>query len=82
MQIDVVEKANKIIKLIEENKKAVEFLQKYDENTGMTLYAEASHTWGGYSFKEDVHLEPWEVRLMIHNKQQRIQALEKQLEEL
>lgn len=78
----VIDKANELTKLIDENKKAIEHLQRCDENRGITLYARTEHTWGGYSFKEDVRFEPWEVRLMIHNKQQRIQALEKELEDL
>ena len=82
MQKEVIEKANKIIKAIDAEKKAVDSLQKYDAEKGITLYAEAGHGFNGYRLKEDIYFEPWEVRLIIHNKQQRIQALEKQLEEL
>ena len=82
MQRKIIEEANEIIQAIDCEKKAVERLQKYDEEKGLTLYFYAEHGYSGYQLKGDMHFEPWEVRLMIHNKQQRIQALEKQLEEL
>ena len=80
MQKEVIDKANKIMELIERNKKAVEFLKEYADSgvkfgkakIGAWMYPETTY----------IDFEPWEVRLMIHNKQQRIKALEKQLEEL
>lgn len=82
MQKEILERANKIMNLIKEIECGIKCLQKYDEEKGLMLYAETEHGYGGYSFKNDIHFEPWEVRLMIHNKKQRIQALEKELEQL
>lgn len=82
MKRETVERANEIIKLIDNCKESINYLQKYDENNGLTLYAKAEHGYHGYELKEDVKFEQWEIRLMIHNKKQRIQALDKELEEL
>lgn len=79
----VIDKANELTKLIEQNKIAIQELQNYEN--GKTLYtscSEYSNPLSMYRFPVPISFEPWEVRLMIHNKQQRIKALEKELEEL
>lgn len=84
MQKEVIDKANEIIALIEGNRKAIEELQNYSES-GKILYTnsrEFMHPLQQYKSPLAIHFEAWEVRLMIHNKQQRIKALEKQLEKL
>ena len=82
MQKEIIDKANKIIQLIQDNKRAVEELEKY-VNDGVRLEkSEIRHT--GWVCPQTIymHFKPWEVRLIIHNKKQRIQALEKELEQL
>ncbi len=82
MQREIIDKANKIISLIKQNEDAVEELQKYSEQ-GKILYTDddryMNHLAG---FPKSIHFEDWEIRLMIHNKKQRIAALEKQLDQL
>lgn len=82
MEIAVINKAKEIISLIEKNEKAVEELSKYAES-GKTLYTER----GGYMFNcnmfpQPIDFEYWEIRLMIHQKKQRIAALKNQLEKM
>lgn len=81
MDKKIIDKANDIIGKIESNKKAIKELEKYAES-GKTLFTQymAYSCFG--SFNESIDFEPWEIRLMIHNKKQRITALEKQLEQL
>lgn len=81
MHKEIIDKANKIIQQIEENKSAIKYLQDYNKHNGMVLYVGVEHPYM-YDRKEPMHFEPWEIRLMIHNKKQRIQALEKELEQL
>lgn len=82
MQKELIDKANEVIRLIEQNERAVEELEKYAES-GKKLY-----TKGGLIavFSDDmpvaINFEPWEIRLMIHNKRQRIKALKAQLERM
>lgn len=75
MQKELIDKANEIIRLIEKNERAVEELEKYVES-GKELFT----TIG--LLAESIDFEPWEIRLMIHNKKQRIKALKAQLERL
>lgn len=83
MNKEIISKANEIVKLIEENKSAVSELEKYAES-GKTLYIEARYNRPCSYDKQlkAIKFENWEIRLMIHNKKQRIAALEKQLERL
>lgn len=82
MQKELIDKASEIIRLIEENEKAIEELSKYAES-GMTLYAKVEYPHSvGYCFPQSIDFEDWEIRLMIHQKKQRINALKVQLERL
>lgn len=78
MKRETVDRANELIMLIENNKKAIKFLEDdVYRSLGMILYTSNKLFLGEY-----MSFEPWEVRLMIYNKKQRLQALEKELEEL
>lgn len=79
MQREIIDKANEIVKIIESNKSAVSELEKYAES-GKTLFTQHGHNM--WDFPVSIPFEDWEIRLMIHNKKQRIAALEKQLEQL
>ena len=84
MEKTIIYKANEIMKLIEENEKSVSVLQKYAES-GKTLYTERDSSYGLFhddNYPRPISFEDWEIRLIIHNKKQRIAALEKQLEQL
>lgn len=83
MQKELIDKANEIIGLIEKNERAVEELEKYVES-GKTLYTETDSYMGltGFVPQIPISFEPWEIRLMIHNKKQRIKALKAQLERM
>lgn len=82
MQKELIDKANEIIGLIEKSEKAIEELSKYAES-GKTLYTERDYP---FSFRRDfpqsIDFEDWEIRLMIHRKKQRVNALKVQLERL
>ena len=80
MQKELIDKANEIIGLIEKNERAVEELEKYAES-GQSLWAETS-SYMGCKFPIEIDFEDWEIRLMIHNKKQRINALKAQLERM
>lgn len=82
MKKELIDKANEIIRLIEKNEKAIEELSKYQES-GKTLYTEerCPYSYDG-SFPQPIDFEDWEIRLMIHQKKQRINALKVQLEKL
>lgn len=87
MQKELIDKANEIIGLIEKNERAVEELEK-------CLNGEGGIYVGGYGVgigacnnpfimcPSEIDFEPWEIRLMIHNKKQRIKALKAQLERM
>lgn len=82
MEKELIEKANEIIGLIEKNEKAIEELSKYAE-CGKTLYTEKSYLFScSTDFPQSIDFEDWEIRLMIHQKKQRINALKVQLERL
>lgn len=82
MDKKVIEKANHIIVLIDKNKKAIDELSKYAES-GKTLYTETDRYMCNCNmFPQSIDFEDWEIRLMIHQKKQRIAALERQLEQL
>lgn len=79
MQIEQIEKANEILKKIKAQERAIELIE-----SGGTIKVEQriESNIGMYPFIHDfpVEFEDWEQRLIIHNKKQRIQALEKELE--
>ncbi len=81
MQKELIDKANEIMSLIEQNKRAIEKLEKFSQNGGR-LYCEKRYEYAIYPCFDSIDFEDWEIRLMIHQKKQRIQALEKQLEQL
>lgn len=83
MQKELIDKANEIVDLIEKNEKAIEELEKYAES-GKILYTETwiyAHMTNG-EIPKAIDFEDWEIRLMIHQKKQRTQALKLQLERL
>lgn len=84
MKIETVKEAQKIIERIEANKTAILELKKYAEK-GKALF-DYTQTYinimGEPERPTAIHFEDWEIRLMIHNKKQRIAELEKQLERL
>lgn len=82
MKKELIDKANEIIRLIKENEKAIEELSKYAEG-GTTLYTKKSYPFScSTDFPQSIDFEDWEIRLMIHQKKQRINALKVQLERL
>lgn len=81
MQKELIDKANEIIGLIKKNERAVEELEKYAE-IGCCLYSEFQRAYTLQPLYQELIFEPWEIRLMIHNKKQRIKALKAQLERL
>ncbi len=81
MQKELIDKANEIIGLIEKNEKAIEELSEYAE-TGGTLCFKRMYDGLFYPFYDRIDFEDWEIRLMIYQKKQRINALKIQLERL
>ncbi len=81
MQKETIDKANEIMNLIEQNKRAIEKLEQFSQSGG-TLYYKEEPDFLFYPIYRGIDFEDWEIRLMIHQKKQRIQALEKQLEQL
>lgn len=82
MQKEYLEKANEISRQIENNKEAISVLEKYIES-GTILQTIKKYIYSdGYEPTYNIPFEPWEIRLIVHNKKQRIVALEKQLEEM
>ena len=76
MTTEILEKANEIKKLIEQQEEAIKYLE-----SGFPLYKK--HISGFFSsFYEEIVFEDWEIRLILHNKKQRLQALKKELEKL
>lgn len=84
MQIADIEKANDIIKLIDENKKAISVLEDFLNKGGSILAGKIEFNCikSEITLPKEIIFEDWEIRLMIHNKKQRIAALEKQLKQL
>lgn len=82
MQKELIDKANEIVRLIKKNEEAIEALSKYIDS-GKTFYTEKN-----YPFSYDgiipqaIYFEDWEIRLMMHQKKQRVSALKAQLERL
>lgn len=82
MQKELIDKANEIIGLIEKNEKAIEELSKYAES-GKKLYAKKDYRLSyGEAPQQSIDFEDWEIRLMIHQKKKRVNALKVQLERL
>lgn len=81
MQKELIDKANDIIRLIEKSEKAIEELSKYAES-GKTLYTERDRYMNYDNLPQPIEFEDWEIRLMIHQKKQRLNALKVQLERL
>ena len=86
MQKELIDKANEIIGLIEKNERAVIELEKC-LGQGDKIYSggtEIDLTNGGIAvvMPQKMFFEPWEMRLMVHNKKQRIKALKAQLERM
>lgn len=86
MQKELIDKANEIIGLIEQNERAVEELEKCLEQ-GEKIYVggveiDLKDDGTALIMPQEMNFEPWEIRLMIHNKKQRIKALKAQLERM
>ena len=81
MQKELIDKANEIIRLIEKNEKAIEELSKYVES-GKTLYTKRDRYMNYDNLPQPIDFEDWEIRLMIHQKKQRVNALKIQLERM
>lgn len=79
MQIERVKKANEILEKIRAQERAIELLE-----SGGTIKVEGmiESNIGMYPFIHDfpVEFEDREIRLIIHQKKQRIEALKKELE--
>ena len=83
MQRDNIDEARRIIRTIDENRNAIDWLEKHAKNGHrFYTYFEQFIFSDGDRGMVDIYLEDWEVRLLIHNKKQRIAALERELEEL
>lgn len=87
MQKELIDKANEIIGLIKKNERAVEELEKcltQEAKIHIGRYGVGAGVCGETVFisPKEIDFEPWEIRLMIHNKKQRIKALKAQLERL
>lgn len=86
MQKELIDKANEIIRLIEKNERAVEELEKCLEQGekiyvgGMEIDLKDDRT--ALIMPQEMDFDPWEIRLMIHNKKQIIKALKAQLERM
>lgn len=84
MQKELIDKANEIIRLIEQNERAVEELEKCLNGDGGIYVgkAEFDYKTSNLELPQEMDFEDWEIRLMIHNKRQRIKALKVQLERM
>lgn len=84
MQKELIDKANEIIWLIEKNERAVEELEKCLNGEGGIYVGKAEFDYkkSNLELPQEMDFEPWEIRMMIHNKKQRIRALKAQLERM
>lgn len=84
MQKELIDKANEIIGLIEKNERAVEELEKCLNGEGGIYVGKAEFDYKNSNLElpQEMDFEQWEIRLMIHNKKQRINALKAQLERM
>lgn len=83
MNKEILQKAKDIQYDIERHKETLERLENALHGNGSICFSEPV-SFGYYPPKNisPSHFEDWEIRLMIHQKKQRIATLEKQLEEL
>lgn len=84
MQKELIEKANEILRMIDEQEKAVlEFEKCIDKDVDIYI-GKYEYDFQRMGFTRPIKslFEDWEIRLMIHNKKQRIKALKEQLERL
>lgn len=81
MNKETIDRANEILEEIRRQKTALNHLEKYKEK-GSILYHQKNSGWICSSLYTVLYFEPWEIRLMIHQKKQRIQALENEFEKL
>lgn len=79
MQIERIEKANEILEKIKAQEKAIKLIESGGE---IKVEQRIESNIGMYPFIHDfpVEFEDWEIRLIIHQKKQRIEALKKELE--
>lgn len=84
MQKELIDKANEVIRLIEQNERAVEALEKCLNREGGIYVGKAEFDYKKRNLElpQEMNFEDWEIRLMIHNKKQRIKALKAELERL
>lgn len=84
MQKELIDKANEIIGLIEKNQRTVEELEKCLNGEGGIYVGKAEFDYkkSNLELPQEMDFEYWEIRLMIHNKRQRINALKAQLERM
>ena len=80
MQKEKIDRANEILQTIREDEIAVGLLEEFSEKGGI-LFKIRYKDFAGVTY-DDMRFEPWEIRLIIHNKKQRIAALERELEKL
>lgn len=80
-QKEIIDKANEIMSLIEKNERAIELLERFSQSGGRLCFGE-KYEHLIYPLYKNIDFEDWEIRLMIHQKKQRIQALKIQLERL
>lgn len=83
MQKENIDEARRIIRTIDENRSAIEWLEKHAKSGHIfyTYFEQFTFADGDRGMVE-IDLEDREIRLIIHNKKQRISALERELEEL
>lgn len=84
MQKELIDKANEIIGLIENNERAVEELEKcLNGDSGIYVgKVEFDYKKCNLDLPQEMDFSFLEIRLMIHNKKQRIKELKAQLERL
>lgn len=87
MQKELIDKANEVIRLIEQNERAVEELEKsLKKPQGFYIGGHkidlVTNSGTAVVMPAEISFEAWEIRLMIHNKRQRIKALKAQLERM
>lgn len=84
MDKEILQKAKDIYYEIERHKESLEMLENALQGNGSICFSQPRTTYDYYLYPKTryIHFEPWEIRLMIHQKKQRIEALERQLEDL
>ena len=84
MQREMINKANEIIKLIDENESALAILESCLSGNGNVYAGKFEYDFKTQNFTSPkmIFCEDWEIRLMIHQKKQRVDELKVQLERL